>query len=411
MRIALATVGTTGDVVPFAALAAGLVRRGHEVQAVSWELHRPAFAGSGATFVAAGPATSAADIAETAAHAAAARSPAAQVAVLRDFHLRDAAEHYRQLRSVLAGHDLVVVHGIHSLAQAAAADAGVPWATAVFDPVLLPTRSAPPSGMPNLGPMNFVAWRLLDRVLRPLDAPLHAALAEVGSTARPRLFRGRSPLLHLVACSPAIMGVPADLPATTHVTGWWPPLTTPEPLPTALEAFLAGGPPPVVVTFGSMAGPQSDRPIAAILDASRGLDLRVVVQDHAEADGFEEEDCRIAHVGHVDHRLLFPRAVVVVHHGGAGTTHATVAAGVPSIVLPHVGDQRYWAQRLATLGAAPEPVSLDRLKTAVFVNRLLAARLQPVRDAATTLAGRLRRETGLETATGLIEQTGAHLGR
>jgi UDP:flavonoid glycosyltransferase YjiC (YdhE family) len=35
MRVALATVGTTGDVAPFALLARGLVERGHEVMEVS----------------------------------------------------------------------------------------------------------------------------------------------------------------------------------------------------------------------------------------------------------------------------------------------------------------------------------------------------------------------------------------
>lgn len=36
MRVALATVGTTGDVRPFAILGRQLVERGHEVLAVSW---------------------------------------------------------------------------------------------------------------------------------------------------------------------------------------------------------------------------------------------------------------------------------------------------------------------------------------------------------------------------------------
>ena len=67
-----------------------------------------------------------------------------QVATLRDFHLADGEAHYRQLRDLLAGHDLVVLHGIHALAHAAVLDLGVPWATAVFDPVLLPTAAAPP---------------------------------------------------------------------------------------------------------------------------------------------------------------------------------------------------------------------------------------------------------------------------
>jgi sterol 3beta-glucosyltransferase/vancomycin aglycone glucosyltransferase len=407
VRIALATVGTAGDVRPFAALASGLVARGHDVLVVSWELHRAAFAGSGAAFAAAGPVTSQADIADTAARAAAARSPTAQVAVLRDFHLREAVAHYRQLRELLAGHDLVVVHGIHSLAQAAAADAGVRWATAVFDPVLLPTRTAPPSGMPNLGPMNPLAWRFLDRVLRPLDAPLHAALSEAGSRARPSLFRGRSPLLHLVACSPSIIRVPSDLPATTRVTGWWQPGVT-EALPAELDAFLADGPPPVIVTLGSMAGPAGKASTAEIVAGARQLDLRVVVQDAASGVEFASADGVIGHAGPVEHRLLFPRSAIAVHHGGAGTTHAAVAAGIPSVVIPHIGDQRYWAARLRALGVAPTPVALEQVTAAALADRLHTALTPQMHEVAAALGANVRRETGVENAVRLIERAAAH---
>ncbi len=103
MRIALATVGTTGDVVPFVALGRGLTAAGHDVTAVSWELHREAFEGAASAFFAAGPPVSRQEIADTASRAAAAGSPLAQVAVLRDFHLRHAADHFQQLRDILPG--------------------------------------------------------------------------------------------------------------------------------------------------------------------------------------------------------------------------------------------------------------------------------------------------------------------
>jgi UDP:flavonoid glycosyltransferase YjiC (YdhE family) len=396
MRVALATVGTAGDVRPFAALAAALAVAGHEVSAVSWEPHRTAFEGTGARFEPAGPPTTAADISATAERAAAVSSPTGQVAVLRDFHLRDGAAHVRQLRDALAGHDLAVIHGIHSLAQAAAGDIGLPWASAVFDPVLLPTGSAPPAGMPNLGPLNPLAWRFLDRMLGPLDAPLQAVLAEAGSTARPPLFRGRSTLLHLVACSPTIIRVPPDLPATTHVTGAWPP---PEgaPLTPELSAFLDAGEPPVVVTFGSMRGASTSQLTASIVAASRALGRRVVLQ------GGEHETANdVISVGETDHRRLFPRGAAVVHHGGAGTTQAVVAAGVPSVVVPHVGDQRYWAQRLRVLNVAPPPVTRKSATPRDFQDRLRTA-IDSLTPAAREVGARVRAEAGLYEAVRLIE--------
>jgi hypothetical protein len=40
----------------------------------------------------------------------------------------------------------------------------------------------------------------------------------------------------------------------------------------------------------------------------------------------------------------------VVHHGGAGTTTTAVRAGAPQVVVPQIGDQPYWAGRVAELG-------------------------------------------------------------
>ena len=59
MRVALATVGTTGDIAPFAILAQALVARRHDVTAITWPVHRTAFADSGARVVEAAPAAAA----------------------------------------------------------------------------------------------------------------------------------------------------------------------------------------------------------------------------------------------------------------------------------------------------------------------------------------------------------------
>jgi sterol 3beta-glucosyltransferase/vancomycin aglycone glucosyltransferase len=71
-------------------------------------------------------------------------------------------------------------------------------------------------------------------------------------------------------------------------------------------------------------------------------------------------------IGRVSHAALFPHCAAAVHHGGAGTTHTALAAGVPSIVVPHVADQFFWADELERIGVALKPVprrslSVDRL--------------------------------------------------
>jgi UDP:flavonoid glycosyltransferase YjiC (YdhE family) len=401
MRIALATVGTTGDVAPFALLARRLVDRGHDVTAVTWPVHRAALSIPGVRVEVAGPHADPTRIAAVAVEAAQ-RGPLDQVAVLRDFHLADGEAHYRALRALLRGHDLVVLHGIHALAHAAVLDAGVRWATAAFDPVLLRTGTAAPPGLPGLGPLNRVAWTFLDRALARTGRPLDDVLALAGSPQRGLpLFRARSPLLHVVACSPSIIRVAPDWPPETRVTGAWLDHSPAGPLPAQLEAFVAAGTPPIVLAFGSMAEAGEaplDAAVAAILNGGR----RVVVQGDAAAS---VESPNLVRIGTVDHRALFGRAGLVVHHGGAGTTHAACVAGVPSLVVPHVGDQPYWADRLHRLGVAPPAQPMRKLEPQALANAALEAVSDPaLRHRAHELAQRMSAEDGLEAAVVAIER-------
>lgn len=56
------------------------------------------------------------------------------------------------------------------------------------------------------------------------------------------------------------------------------------------------------------------------------------------------------------HTWLFPHVSVVVHHGGPGTTGTGLRAGVPSVLVPHIGDQSFWARRVMELGVGPQPI-------------------------------------------------------
>jgi len=105
----------------------------------------------------------------------------------------------------------------------------------------------------------------------------------------------------------------------------------------------------------------------------------------------------VMRVGGVSHPALFQRSASVVHHGGAGTTTTAARAGVPQIVVPHLLDQHYWAQRVQLLGIGPPPVrrrtltadSLADTITATLDNELVAER-------ARLLGRRLRKSTGAD---------------
>jgi sterol 3beta-glucosyltransferase len=98
-------------------------------------------------------------------------------------------------------------------------------------------------------------------------------------------------------------------------------------------------------------------------------------------------------ISDVPHDWLFPQMAAVVHHAGAGTTAAGLRAGVPTVSVPKIGDQPFWAARLAALGAAPPPVPYKRLSAAALTAAIREATTRPsYRAQAQVLAGRLASE-------------------
>jgi len=67
------------------------------------------------------------------------------------------------------------------------------------------------------------------------------------------------------------------------------------------------------------------------------------------------------------HDWLFKQMDAAVHHGGSGTTGASLRAGIPTIIKPFFGDQYFFAQRVEDLGVG---IWLKKVNTSLF-SRLL----------------------------------------
>ncbi|MUL82887.1 MULTISPECIES: glycosyltransferase [unclassified Mycolicibacterium] len=116
-----------------------------------------------------------------------------------------------------------------------------------------------------------------------------------------------------------------------------------------VAAWIVAGSPPICFAFGSIPV-ESPADMVAMVSAAcaqlgeRGLicaggtDLTaVVVPDHVKV------------VGVVNYADVFPVSRAVVHHGGAGTTAASLRAGIPTLILWSVGDQPIWGNQLKRL--------------------------------------------------------------
>ncbi len=75
------------------------------------------------------------------------------------------------------------------------------------------------------------------------------------------------------------------------------------------------------------------------------------------------------------------------------------------MVVPHVGDQRYWADRLHRLGVAPAAQLARDVRADRLADATLAAASDPVmQEAARSLSRRVAAEDGVAAAVAAIEQ-------
>jgi UDP:flavonoid glycosyltransferase YjiC (YdhE family) len=212
-----------------------------------------------------------------------------------------------------------------------------------------------------------------------------------------------SPHLNLIAASPSLCP-PSNFPSNHKFTGVWH-LASPSYIPTPeLVNFLAQGPPPVIISFGSMGGSNGRETTEILIDAVKKAKQRAIIQAGWGQLGTKDTPPDIFCTEYVPHQWLFPKGCCVVHHGGAGTTASVCRAKVPSVVVAHHADQPYWGKRLSDLGVAPRHLhrrSLNAKRLAKRIQQVLATPAMTAR--AQVLGEQMETEDGLTAAVDLIE--------
>jgi UDP:flavonoid glycosyltransferase YjiC (YdhE family) len=167
-----------------------------------------------------------------------------------------------------------------------------------------------------------------------------------------------------------------------------------------LAAFLEAGPPPVYIGFGSIVIDDPDGLFKLLVAAIERCGARALVSagwGGLGKDSLFDSD-RILMLDNVPHDWLFQRVSCVVHHGGAGTTSAGIAAGKPTVVVPFFGDQYFWGAMVARADAGAPPIPFAKL-TAENLSDAITTALQPEAvEAAEGLAASMATEQGSEAA-------------
>jgi len=397
VRLLLLTAGSRGDVDPFLALAARAASEGHDVR-IGVTREFVARAGDAGLDVAPLDGDYQALVeAQGVSAIAAMRAFRSTVAPMMAGILRSAATAALEHRP-----DVIVFHPKILSAELAAARLDVPAVIAAPVPVLTPTRAFPAPGVVgrDVGPLNRATYRATAAAGGMFGGVLKTLRSELGLPAKGGVH---PPVRSLITVSPTLLARPADWPATSVITGQWrgpdeggrPAATDP-----ALDAFLADGR-VLYAGFGSMAKGDPVARTRTIVDAGRAAGYRVLLATGwggLAADDLTGDDVLVRR--EVDHEAVLPRCAVAIHHGGAGTTHAVVRAGVPSIVVPFLADQPFWGRLLERAGASAGTIPAGRLTGA-----RLAAALDRLPDRGTVeiLAARVRVEDGTGVALRALE--------
>ena len=195
-----------------------------------------------------------------------------------------------------------------------------------------------------------------------------------------------------------------DWPARERITGcWFLEEATGWRPPDALLRFLEAGPAPVYVGFGSMPSDNPERLTAIVCGALERAGQRgVLATGWGGLAGAPDSD-RIHLLEAVPHDWLFPRCAVVVHHGGAGTTHQALRSARPQVVCPLFADQPFWGRRVAALDAGPAPPPQRKLTLEALTRALEAAQSPAMAARAAEIGAAMAQEPGADGAAEVID--------
>jgi sterol 3beta-glucosyltransferase len=327
--------------------------------------------------------------------------------------------HLDSMRAASEGADLVISSPVTEFTAAVAAEAcGAKFALSYLVPMAPSSHYAPfvlgPRSL-GMGCLNRLAhgfgnriwWSVSKREITRLRARWGLKPQAASSTSLHRKSGG----LELFGFSPTLFPKPADWTASQHVCGAWQlPATAGEVLggddqDPGFVQWLEDGSPPVYFGFGSMPVPDHEGFLEMAAELCEEIGMRALIG--AGWNDINMKACdlpdNLAIVESVDHAWLFPHCAAVVHHGGAGTTHAALAAGVPSLIASFFADQPFWGRSIKALGAGHsmrfQDMSYDTLKRALEMTLEEA-----VVQRAAEMGALLKNENGTLAAVNLLER-------
>jgi len=405
VRFAVVTYGTEGDTRPLAVLCRALMDSGHETRMLA-DIATLGFADAlGVPTAALAGDIRKAMMTGTALDGTVKRQDGFRntASALASIANANTEAWMRQVAAASIGCDAIIVSGLAAFVGLSVAEAlNIPAIGSGFIPITPTQEFASPFLRPGMVPhwLNRTSHRFVNGVLwRAFRKSTNAARAIVcGLGPRKNVWAEHAMLYGI---SRYLVPSPRDWPRNAYVCGQWTPPSTDWLPPQSLSDFLGTGEPPIYVGFGSMAGFDRQRLLSELVAGIAGR-RALYYPGWGGVDGSELPN-NFYVVGDTPHSWLFPKTSLVIHHGGAGTSHSAARAGVPSVVVPFAADQYFWADRLRQVGVAAVAVSGTAFNAGSLARSVEYAESAEVRSRASALGAKMSAENGLATSISVIE--------
>lgn len=424
MRIVFSTFGTFGDVNPLIALALELKRRGHRPVLAVPEMFREKIEPLDIGFARVRPDQ---DPMDTRLIAMIYDIRHGTETGLREFLFPSLRDSYNDLLAAVeadGGTDLLVTGELAYAGPIVAEKTGTPWISYVlapfsffsaYDPPVLPPYPRLARAQEVLPALGHVVARFARIVTRKWPEPVYALRRELG------LPRGKDPIfdakhserLVLALYSAAMGAAQPDWPRSAKITGFvfHDGSGDQAGLPAKLADFLDSGPPPLVFTLGSAAVMHAGDFFDQSAHAAEILGHRAVLLVGADDRNLSKRRLpdTICVARYAPYSKIFPRASVIIHQGGIGTTAQALRAGRPMLVMPYSHDQPDNARRVRRLGVA-EVLGRNGYQAkpaAQLIEKLSSDTSYLTR--AEEVAAQIAAENGVVAACDALESAGRHL--
>lgn len=384
LKITCLTIGSRGDVQPYIALCKGLLAEGHKPKIATHAEFEPWIRKHGIDFA---PVDG--DPAEL-------MRICVENGMFTYSFLREASVKFRGWIDDLLSSSWASCQGSDLLIESPSAMAGIHIAEALRIPYFrgftMPwtrTRAYPHAfAVPENrmgGAYNYITYVMFDNIFwKAIAGQVNRwRNNELGlkGTSLDKMQPNKVPFLYNY--SPSVVPPPLDYPDWIRITGYWflnegSDWTPPADLANFIARARADGKKIVYIGFGSIVVSDPAALTKTVIQSVQKADVRCILSkgwsdrlgDPSSVKAEVPLPPEIFQIQAAPHDWLFSQIDAAAHHGGAGTTGASLRAGVPTIVKPFFGDQFFFGGRVEDLGVG---ICMKRLNVSVFSRALWEA--------------------------------------